>query len=124
MVLFIDEGWLSAAAHAYVPHDPDVTDYGAFGAAVARHRHETMGTLVYPEAHHRAAALLHSLIRVSALEHSNELFAIAVATAYLAASGYTVKVTPSDALTLAQQTAVGNVDVRDIAAAVKGWTAT
>jgi death-on-curing protein len=121
MILLIDEGWLSAAAHAYVPQDPDITDYGALGAAVARHRHETMGTLVYPEAHHRAAALLHSLVRVPALEHSNELYAVAVATAYLAASGYTVKAAPPDALALAQQTAAGEIDVRQIAAVLRTW---
>ncbi|WP_434975170.1 hypothetical protein [Streptomyces collinus] len=53
-----------------------------------------MGTLVYPEAHDRAAALLHLLVRVPALESRNELFGAAVAGAYLTASGLTVTVQP------------------------------
>ncbi|MEV6057928.1 hypothetical protein [Streptomyces sp. NPDC052107] len=45
-VVLIDERWLLDIAQNLVPGDPDVTDYGAL-AAVARHRHEVMGTLVY-----------------------------------------------------------------------------
>ncbi|MFH8803908.1 hypothetical protein ACH4F6_30650 [Streptomyces sp. NPDC017936] len=55
-VVLVDERWLLDVAQNLVPGDPDVTDYGAPAAAVARHRHEVMDTLVYPAAHHRAAA--------------------------------------------------------------------
>jgi prophage maintenance system killer protein len=119
--LHIDEGWLSEVARAYVPGDPDVTDFGAFAAAVARHSYSPMGTPVYPEPHHRAAALLHSLIRVPALEHSNQLLGVMVAYAYLQASGLEVKVATDDALDLAAATAEGRLDVRGIAAALKTW---
>ncbi|WP_126903652.1 hypothetical protein [Streptomyces sp. WAC 01325] len=69
-VLFVDERWLLDVAQNLVPGDPDITDYGALAAAVARHQHEVMGTLVYPAPHHRAAALLHCLARIPALKHS------------------------------------------------------
>lgn len=120
-VVSIDEGWLLEIAQAYVPGDPDVTDYGAMAAAVARHCHTVMGTLVYPELHHRAASLLHSLARVPALEHSNELFAAMVAAAYLQASGQHVKVATEDAANLVAAVAEGRLAIRDTASAVKTW---
>ncbi|WP_443043815.1 fic family toxin-antitoxin system, toxin component [Streptomyces sp. NBC_00306] len=93
-------------------------------AAVARHRHTVMGTYVYPEPHHRAAALLHSLARVPALEHSNELFAVMVAAAYLQASGQPVKVTTDDATDLVAAVTYGRFTVRDTAAVVRNWITT
>ncbi|MGP3636361.1 fic family toxin-antitoxin system, toxin component [Streptomyces sp. 24-1644] len=122
-VVSIDEGWLLEIAQAFVPGDPDVTDYGAMAAAAARHRHTVMGTLVYPEPHHRAAALLHSLARVPALEHSNEFFAAMVAAAYLQASGQQVKITTQDAADLVAAVTDGRLTVRDTAAAVRNWFA-
>lgn len=58
MILHVDRAWLLEAAQQYLRADPDVTDWGALAAVVVRHADEVMGTPVYPEAHHRAAALL------------------------------------------------------------------
>ncbi|MGW2865605.1 fic family toxin-antitoxin system, toxin component [Streptomyces sp. NPDC001205] len=121
-VLLIDDRWLLDIAQAYVPGDPAVTDYGALAAAASRHRHEVMGTLVYAEPYHRAAALLHTLARLPALEYSNELFAAMVACAYLRASGLPVKVTTSEAVDLVAAVVEGDVDVRRAAEAVRAWT--
>ncbi|MER7001220.1 fic family toxin-antitoxin system, toxin component [Streptomyces sp. NPDC000410] len=121
-IVLIDEGWLLDVAQTHVPGDPDITDYGALAAAVARHRHEVMGTLVYPEPHHRAAALLHSLARVPALEHSNQLYAAMTAYAYLQASGQQPKTTTDDAADLIAATADGRLTIREIATAIKTWT--
>lgn len=120
-VLFIDERWLLEVAQNLVPSDPDITDFGALAAAEARHRHEVLGTLVYPAAHHRAAALLHSLARVPALEHSNELFAAQVAYAYLHASGIEVKVSSQEAIALVDDIVAGRRDVRQVAEVLKNW---
>ncbi|MFE4654866.1 fic family toxin-antitoxin system, toxin component [Streptomyces sp. NPDC056707] len=90
-------------------------------AAVARHRYAVMGTLVYPEPHHRAAALLHTLARVPALEHSNELFAAMTASAYLQASGQQVKVTTDDAADLVAAAIEGRLTIRDAATAMTDW---
>ncbi|WP_406131373.1 fic family toxin-antitoxin system, toxin component [Streptomyces sp. NBC_00989] len=120
-VVLIDERWLLDIAQSLVPGDPDVTDFGALAAAVARHRYEVMGTLVYPAAHHRAAALLHCLARVPALEHSNEFFAAQVAYAYLYASGVQVKVGSQEAITLVVDVVEGRRDVRQVAEALKNW---
>ncbi|MFJ9434568.1 hypothetical protein ACIRQY_33625 [Streptomyces sp. NPDC101490] len=75
----MDLVWLLEIAQEKLPGDPDVVDFGAREAARARHCAVVMGTTVYPEPHHRAAALLQSLVRLPALEHSNELYAAAVA---------------------------------------------
>ncbi|MET8585561.1 fic family toxin-antitoxin system, toxin component [Streptomyces collinus] len=87
MILHVDRAWLLGAAQQYLRSAPGVTDWGSLAAAVARHADEVMGTPVDPDAHHRAAAVLHLLVRVSALEARNELFGAAVAAAYLTASG-------------------------------------
>ncbi|MFI9047394.1 fic family toxin-antitoxin system, toxin component [Streptomyces sp. NPDC053427] len=121
-IVTIDEGWLLDVAQQHVPGDPDVTDYGALAAAVGRHRFAVLGTLVYPEVQDRAAALLHSLARVPALEHSNELYAAMVAYAYLAASGRSAKVGTDDVVELVAAVVDGRMTVREVAAAVKTWT--
>ncbi|MER6280499.1 hypothetical protein ABT202_30080 [Streptomyces sp900105245] len=68
MILHVDRVWLQEAAQQYLRADPDGTDWGVLAVAVARHADEAMGTAVYPEAQHRAAALLHLLVRIPALE--------------------------------------------------------
>ncbi|MET9930427.1 MULTISPECIES: hypothetical protein [unclassified Streptomyces] len=98
-----------------------MVDFGALEAARARRRAVVMDTTVHPEPHHRAAALPQSLVRLPALEHSNELYAAVVATAFLSASGCPANVSTGQAVDLARQTANG-MDVRDIAAALTTWT--
>lgn len=121
--VFVGEAWLLDHAHRALPGDPDVRDYGALAAAEARHRHTVMGRLVYAGPRHRAAALLHSLARVPALEHSNELFAATVAAAYLHASGLPpVTVSTEAAVDLVEATVGGRLDVRQVAAKLKTWT--
>lgn len=117
MILLVDLTWLLDVAQIHLPDDPQVVDWGALEAARARHGFEVMGQLVYDQPHHRAAALLHSLVRVPALEHSNELFAAAVAAAYLHASGHPVKVSTDDAADLVDRIATGQADVHRVAAA-------
>lgn len=98
-------------------------DWGALEAARARHAYRVMdATPVYDQPHHRAAALLQQLVRIPALEHSNELFAATVAAAYLHASGMPVKVTSKEAADLVEQVAAGAIDVRAIASALRDWT--
>jgi len=119
--LTVDLAWLMEIARTQLG-DPDVTDWGALEAARARHAFHVLDEPVYPRPHHRAAALFHSLARVPALEHSNELFAATVASGYLYASGFSVGVTAKGAADLADQVSAGHVDVRALAAALKEWT--
>ncbi|MFI5814868.1 fic family toxin-antitoxin system, toxin component [Streptomyces sp. NPDC051643] len=118
MNLFVDRAWLLEVAHQYLGADPDVTDYGSLAAAVARHADTVMDTLVYSEPHHRAAALMHLLVRVPALESGNELFGAVVAAAYLEGSGAQVTVAAKDAAALAARIRDG-LGVREVAAEIR-----
>lgn len=85
MVLYIDVSWLLDVQEAALGHeDVTVTDYSALVAAVARHK-TRMPTLEAsdPDAAWRAAALLHTLVRLEPLPHRNSLFAAFVAAQYM-----------------------------------------
>ncbi|MGW2748033.1 fic family toxin-antitoxin system, toxin component [Streptomyces sp. NPDC001450] len=120
--LSIDLAWLLMLAEQKTPGDPQVTDWGALVAAVARHRAEIFGVPVYDTPHARAAALLQLLIHVPALERSNALFASAVAYAYLVAGGLKVVTTPEQVRDLARLVKDGEASVDDIARELRRWS--
>jgi prophage maintenance system killer protein len=121
--LTIDLAWLLMLAEQRTPGDPQVTDWGALVAAVARHRAEIFGTPVYDSPHARAAALLQLLIHVPAMERSNALFASAVAYAYLVAGGVKVATTPEQVRDLALLVKRGEASVEEIADELRRWGA-
>jgi len=118
--LRIDLAWILAVAQQ-VPGDPQVVDYGVPIAAEARHRAEILGQEVYPEPHHKAAALLCELARQPCLEVRNLLFAASVAAAYLAACGLPVSPGLDTVAPLAFAAREG-LPVREVAAQLKSWT--
>jgi len=119
--LEVDLSWLLMTAEQYTPGDPQVTDYGSLLGAVARHQAEIFDIAVYPEPQDRAAALMHQLIRVPALERSNELFATAVAYAYLVASGCSVATTAREVRSLARAIREGKLGVSGVAERLGMW---
>jgi prophage maintenance system killer protein len=121
VILHVDRGWLLDLAHQFLPGDPDVTDFGTLAAAVARHADAVMDVPVYAESHHRAAALMHQLVRVPALEFANEQFAVVAAAAYLTASGEVVTAEAKVAADLALRIRDGAADVRHCAEAIRTW---
>jgi prophage maintenance system killer protein len=121
VIVRIDGAWLLDVAHRHLPGDPDVTDWGTIEAAVARHAAQVMERYVYPEPHHRAASLMHQLIRCPALEYGNELFGAVTAAAYLTVSGVVVTVDFKQAADLAERIARDGLDVRQVAEEIKGW---
>lgn len=120
--LSIDLAWLLMLAEQKTPGDPQVADWGALIAAVARHRAEIFGVPVYETPYARAAALLQLLIHVPALERSNALFASAVAYAYLVASGAKVVTTPEQVRDLARLVKDGSASVDEIARELRRWS--
>jgi len=120
--LRIDLAWLLMLAEQQTPGDPQVTDWGALVAAVARHRAEIFDVPVYDSPHARAAALLQLLIHIPALERSNALFASAVAYAYLVASGLKVVTSPEQVRDLARLVKTGEATVEEIAAELRRWS--
>lgn len=88
MVLYIDVPWLLDVQEQVVPEDVTVADYSALVAAVARHKTRIpRPTTAEPDAAWRAAALLHTLVRLQPLPYRNSLYACQVAAAYMHASG-------------------------------------
>ncbi|MFE1439951.1 fic family toxin-antitoxin system, toxin component [Streptomyces sp. NPDC058739] len=120
--LRIDLAWLLMLAEQNTPGDPQVTDWGALVAAVARHRAEIFDVPVYDTPHARAAALLQLLIHIPALERSNALFACAVAYAYLVASGLKVVISPEQVRDLARLVKTGDASVQDIERELRRWS--
>ncbi|MFC8420099.1 fic family toxin-antitoxin system, toxin component [Streptomyces sp. NPDC057236] len=119
--LRIDLAWLLMLAERQTPGDPQVTDWGALVAAVARHEAEIFDVPVYDSPHARAASLLQLLIHIPALERSNALFASAVAYAYLVAGGLKVVTSPEQVRDLARLVKDGEATVDDIAAELRRW---
>lgn len=122
MNLRIDLSWLLMVAEHKTPGDPQVVDWGALVAAVSRHEAEIFGSPVYSDPHSRAAALLQLLLHVPALEHSNAMFASAVAYGYLVASGLKVITSPEQVRDLARLVKEGKADVRTIADELRQWS--
>ncbi|MCX4516867.1 fic family toxin-antitoxin system, toxin component [Streptomyces anulatus] len=122
MNLRIDLSWLLMVAEHKTPGDPQVVDWGALVAAVARHDAEIFGSAVYSDPHARAAALLQLLLHVPALERSNAMFASAVAYGYLVASGLKVITSPEQVRDLALLVKQGKADVRAIADELRQWS--
>ncbi|WP_432136898.1 MULTISPECIES: fic family toxin-antitoxin system, toxin component [unclassified Streptomyces] len=119
--LKIDLAWLLMLAEQRTPGDPQVTDWGALVAAVARHQAEVLGRPVYGTPYERAASLLQLLIHVPALEHSNALFASAVAYACLVAGGLKVVTSAEQVRDLARLVKSGEASVDDIARELRAW---
>ncbi|EYT78965.1 fic family toxin-antitoxin system, toxin component [Streptomyces sp. Tu 6176] len=118
----VDLAWLLMLAERMTPGDPQVTDWGALVAAVARHRAEIFDVPVYDSPQARAAALLQLLVHVPALERSNALFASAVAYAYLVASGLKVATSPEQVRDLARLVKSGDASVQEIARELRRWS--
>ena len=89
MHLYIDVSWLLDVQEAALDHeDMSVADYSGLVAAVARHKTK-LPTLeaADPDAAWRAAALMHTIVRLEPLPHRNSLYAAFVAAQYMDQSG-------------------------------------
>ena len=89
MHLSIDISWLlDVQETALADEDMSVSDYSALVAAVARHK-TRLPTLAAadPDAAWRAAALMHTLVRLEPLPHRNSLYAAFVAAQYMDQAG-------------------------------------
>jgi prophage maintenance system killer protein len=122
LTLKIDLAWLLMIAEHKTPGDPQVIDWGALVAAVARHDSEIFGIPVYSDPHARAAALLQLLLHVPALERSNAMFASAVAYGYLVACGLKVVTSPEQVRDLARLVKEGKADIHSIAEELRQWS--
>ncbi|MFJ4483811.1 toxin Doc [Streptomyces longwoodensis] len=123
MVLHIDVSWLLDVQEAALGHeDVSVTDYSALVAAVARHK-TRMPTLEAsdPDTAWRAAALLHTVVRLEPLPHRNSLFAAFVAAQYMDQSGEGID-PPYGALSdLVRKVRDSRLGIYAVAEALRSW---
>ncbi|MBK3646527.1 toxin Doc [Streptomyces sp. MBT33] len=123
MVLYVDVSWLLDVQEAALGHeDVTVSDYSALVAAVARHK-TRMPTLQAsdPDVAWRAAALLHTIVRLEPLPHRNSLFAAFVTAQYMDQSGEGID-PPYGALSdLVRKIRDSRLSVYAVAEALRSW---
>ncbi|MFF7250302.1 fic family toxin-antitoxin system, toxin component [Embleya sp. NPDC008237] len=90
-------------------------------AAVERHKAVLFDRDVYDGVHARAAALAHTLGRLNRLERSN--MTVAVAVAYLQASGRPVKPGPEGVTRLVDELRREDCGAQSVAALLRSWPA-
>lgn len=93
-----------------------VRDLGLLDAASARHRSSAFGTDAYPTLEHKAAALLHSLVRNHALGDGNKRLAWLATVVFLDMNGRPVRLDEDDAFDLVMEIAIGTLEFEEIAA--------
>lgn len=101
--------------------DPQVDDYGPLYAAVARANARAMQRDIYGSLYLKAAALLQTLLRLPALEHSNDAFAWHSCEAYLALNGHRLTYQPKDAVALVRDAVATTIGVAQIARQLRTW---
>ncbi|MER5530473.1 toxin Doc [Streptomyces sp. NPDC002677] len=121
--LYIDVSWLLDVQENALGHDDlTVADYSALVAAVARHK-TRMPTLATsdPDTAWRAAALLHTIVRLEPLPHRNSLYAAFIAAQYMAQAGEGID-PPYGALSdLVRKVRDTRISVQDVADQLRSW---
>ncbi|MFE4969034.1 toxin Doc [Streptomyces sp. NPDC056660] len=121
--LYIDVSWLLDVQENALGHDDlTVADYSALVAAVARHK-TRMPTLATadPDTAWRAAALLHTIVRLEPLPHRNSLYAAFIAAQYMAQAGEGID-PPYGALSdLVRKVRDTRIGVQDVADQLRSW---
>ena len=97
-----------------------VRDPGLLEAACARPRSTVFGDDAYPTLEHKAAALLHSLVRNHALVDGNKRLGWLAAAVFLDLNGHPPTLADDDAFDLVMAVAAGTLDVEDITARLQG----
>ena len=121
MELYIDIRWLLERQSEVLPKAPVVHDFSALVAAVGRHRVNTpkVGALV--DNAWRAAALMHTVIRLRPLPARNALFGAGLAVAYMSAAGEGLDAPYGALVDLARDIGAGHLDAYDAADRIRSW---
>ena len=98
-----------------------LADFGLLEAAILRPQQTVMGNEAYPDIHHKAAALMHSLIRNHPFIDGNKRTAVVALVTFYKLNGYQVRAEQDEVVALAVDVAEGQVDVSGIAGTLKAW---
>jgi death-on-curing protein len=96
-----------------------VRDLGLLNSALARPQTVAFGVVAYPTLAEQAAALMHSLCMNHALIDGNKRLTLAGVIAFVGINGYELQMTNDEAYDLTMGIASGELDVPDIAAALR-----
>jgi death-on-curing protein len=120
-VRYLTVGEVIRISEAEVGEDV-LADFGLLDAAVQRPQQSAFGSDAYPDIHHKAAALMHSIARNHAFVDGNKRVAAASMLVFYALNGWTVPVPDQgDLVALVVDTAEGLLTVDAIADTLKGW---
>lgn len=120
---YLDFEDLLEIARAALGPDVTVTDYGLLDSALSRPRASVLGADAYPDLHHKAAALLHSLARNDALLDGNKRLAWTACRAFLAINGEWISAPEDDRFDFVISVATGaQADVPAIAGHLRAWS--
>lgn len=123
-MIYLDLDDLLQIAERALGHSPQVRDYGLLESALARPRATAFGEDAYPDIHHKAAALLHSLATSHALIDGDKRLALAAVLAFYGTNGLRPTITNDEAYTLVMRVAGGQQsDITQIATLLEPGTA-
>ncbi len=106
-MIYLDLDDLLHIAERALGHTAQVRDYGLLESALARPRATAFGEDAYPDIHHKAAALLHSLATNHALIDGSKRLALAATLAFYGTNGLRLTITNDEAYTLVMRVAAG-----------------
>jgi death on curing protein len=104
-----------------IQDDPAADDLGALEAAAFRHQGRRMDTDYYGSVWLKAAALLHTIVLLRPLEHSNHRFGFLAARGFLEANGVRVDPKPAQLRDVLATVEPGMAGVQAIARTLRHW---
>ena len=119
--MFVDIRWLLERQAEVLPKHPAVHDFSSLVAAVGRHRVNTPRVGALFDSGWRAAALMHTIIRLRPLPARNALFGAGVVVAYMHAAGEAIDPPYGALVDLARDIDAGRTDAYDAADLIRSW---
>ena len=118
-MIYLDLEDLLHVAERTLGAPPKVRDMGLLHSALTRPQAVAFGVVAYPTLAEQAAALMHSLCQNHALIDGNKRLALAGVIAFVGVNGYELRMTNDEAYDLTMGIASAELDVPDIAAALR-----
>ncbi len=109
-MIYLTHAELLHVAERAIEGDVVVRDHGLLESALTRPQTSVFGEDAYPTLEHKAAALLHSLVRSHALIDGNKRLGLAAAIAFLGLNGRRLTLTNDQAYELVIEVATGDLD--------------
>jgi death-on-curing protein len=120
-VKYLDRDDLLAVAAAVLQGPLEVRDWGLIESALARPATTVFGEDAYPDVWHKAAAVLHSLVRNHALVDGNKRVGFSCGVLFLHKNGMGMVFDEDEAYDFVIAVAEGRLDVPDIAESLHRW---